>query len=444
MPLIDPPADHWARSMRRAAATPRVTRFRAQLGLPHGPLVLAGHQATFWHPGILAKWLAACAAADSLPATWAWLVVDHDTNDPWRIRLPWKDSAGNLSVKVWSLQSAGMTGESLPTVLRPVLAAVYPPVSGLGEEPALPCVGDGVEAIVAALRNHADASSAAAQVTLATRQLLHPLGEPAATVMSSAISRTDLFAELIARAMADPDRCALSYNAAVAAHPRARVRPLQRDSSRGWELPWWSAIAPRRTPAFAADLSRTEPSGLAPRALLMSGLLRLAGCDLFVHGLGGGRYDAITERWFADWLGESLVPVAVVSATCPLAFEYSSVPDPAQIAAIRHMAHTARHDPALLGDTQAAGRKAALLAEIRDQKRRGGRPADAFRAMHAILEECRARHSGELESLRRQAAAAAQRLTEAAIVHDRTWAFPLHPPAALVKLKAQITAQFKR
>ena len=39
---------------------------REQLGLPvHGPVIMTGHQAEFWHPGILAKYLA-CDAAGAI------------------------------------------------------------------------------------------------------------------------------------------------------------------------------------------------------------------------------------------------------------------------------------------------------------------------------------------------------------------------------------------
>ena len=38
----------------------------------------------------------------------------------------------------------------------------------------------------------------------------------------------------------------------------------------------------------------------------MTGLMRLAGCDLFIHGTGGGAYDLVTEEWLGSWMGWTL------------------------------------------------------------------------------------------------------------------------------------------
>ena len=56
---------------------------------------------------------------------------------------------------------------------------------------------------------------------------------------------------------------------------------------------------------------------LMPRALLLTALVRLGMCDLFIHGTGGLIYDRVTEQWFADWLGQaegSIAPMIGVTA----------------------------------------------------------------------------------------------------------------------------------
>ncbi|MEC9372360.1 MAG: hypothetical protein VYC34_00885, partial [Planctomycetota bacterium] len=51
---IEPAPARW--TAPRPADDAESTRFREQLGLPTGrPIVLTGHQAEFWHPGVLAK-----------------------------------------------------------------------------------------------------------------------------------------------------------------------------------------------------------------------------------------------------------------------------------------------------------------------------------------------------------------------------------------------------
>jgi hypothetical protein len=418
---------------------PRTDRFREQMGLPAGPLILAGHQAEFWHPGILAKWLAAGSAARALGASWAWVVVDHDDNDPWQVRYPVRRADGSLGVSTWVVDAASPSGGTTGT--RP--ASRDPRLPSAESEPALPCVADGIKAIRRALIAHADAASAAAQVTAATGDMLGPLAAPAATVFSTALSRTDLFADFLARASADPAHLAQTHNAPAADRAGAGVRPLERNATRGWELPLWR-LDPggARHRVFAADLRSTPRDALAPRALLMTALLRLAGSDLFIHGTGGGVYDTITEQWIRAWLGEELAPVAVVSATRTLPFPRHDAPSPRDIDRLRHAAHSSRHNPGLLGDRDAAGRKAALLERIRAEKRSGLRPRDTFQEMHDLLASYRARHAGDLAGLDRDAAAAADRQRESAIIHDRTWAFPLHPRDTLVGLKQEIDAVF--
>ena len=74
-PHIDPPeftasaASQW--KLRDAGARPSLaTDLRDALGIaPLRPVIMTGHQAGFWHCGILAKTLAASACAARAPST---------------------------------------------------------------------------------------------------------------------------------------------------------------------------------------------------------------------------------------------------------------------------------------------------------------------------------------------------------------------------------------
>ena len=127
----------------------------------------------------------------------------------------------------------------------------------------------------------------------------------------------------------DPVTCADSYNQAVSLVPGAGVASLRVDSDRV-ELPlWWLrwdrprqrvfAIRDRQEKqgadrwqfattdgpielgrlgdrAVAAERQGERSPTPAPRALLLTGLVRQYFADWFVHGTGGGNYDRITER----------------------------------------------------------------------------------------------------------------------------------------------------
>jgi hypothetical protein len=263
------------------------------------------------------------------------------------------------------------------------------------------------------------------------------------TLFASRLSSTRTFARLLDMMRADPDRCARTYNDAVAAHPAARLARLQTGDE--IELPLWridAAASRPRLRASARMVGDVPPTALAPRALLMTAMLRMAGCDLFIHGLGGGIYDHATEQWMREWLGIELAPTAVVTATLLLPLDVNAV-SPEEIDRAAWRAHHARHDPAMLGDAAAAAEKARLVQQIRDLKRAGHDAAPAFAQLHHLLDTIRVQHKEGLASLEREANEATARRAEASIAHDRTWPFPLYPPDDLRHLKNEIEARFE-
>ncbi|MCA9274359.1 MAG: hypothetical protein KDA31_15085, partial [Phycisphaerales bacterium] len=77
---LDPEPTSWANLITHNTSE-RATRFREQLGLPTDkPIIMTGHQAQLWHPGILAKLFAAQSVASQVGGVVVWLIVDMDTN----------------------------------------------------------------------------------------------------------------------------------------------------------------------------------------------------------------------------------------------------------------------------------------------------------------------------------------------------------------------------
>jgi hypothetical protein len=182
----------------------------------------------------------------------------------------------------------------------------------------------------------------------------------------------------------------------------------------------------------------------------MTGMLRLSGCSLFIHGTGGGGsddehegYDTVTEEWLREWLGAAeLAPLAVVTATRRLPLGVSACPREAEVAAARWRTHSALHHPAMVGNQQAEETKAALVSEIKGSRDRSAR-AELFRSMHRFLDEYRVRCATRLEGLRRGAAEIEGQRADAAIASDRTWPFPLYPEGTLRSLKTEIDESFE-
>lgn len=460
---IRPDAPGWRAACARFDLSAEARRFREQLGLPTDrPIVMTGHQAQVWHPGILAKYIAADVAAERFGANAAWVVVDQDTHDPSEVRYPvragGKDDA--LEVRTWRADGAerawGERFAEVPVGMTPAFGPGAVPEDV--QRAAAPHVRAGMMAIRDALARHADEPNAARQVGSALTDLLKGIVRPAPTVYALELCRTDLFKTLVQKMVADPERCLGAYQRAVKAHVDAKVAPLHEGEVPLWAIPEQAGAARKR--ATLAMLTSGSACRVAPRALLMTAMFRMAGCELFVHGLGGGGvdgaqgYDAITDEWMREWLGVTLPPVAVVTATVRLNFggaggdgqSQHAALTPEQIAHARWVAHAAKHRPELLGDAEGAAARARAVEELRalhgkrDEASRRAKRA-AYRALHEVLVGVRERRHARLEAIRAEATAAAARRGEAEIIADRTWAFPLYEAGQIAGLRGAIEAR---
>jgi len=480
---IQPAPAAWREMLAcRAPLDPRARALREALRLPiDRPVIASGHQATIWHAGILAKYLAVAHACDALGAAPLWVVVDHDPEDfttlavPARVPVPGpsEGASGRLARREVRLVSeeiaALLAADGAPRAIGPV--PIRDPEAALADAlapghatPALPGVADAVAGVGRALSDAAaGTTSAAEQVAAATATLIAPILEPLKplpTIMASSLARTEFFGWLVGMMRDEPVACVRAYNAAASAHPDARISPLATrggggdagQGSHAVELPLWHVRStdPIRRRVWSSDLPGIPRQELAPRALLLTGLLRLAGCDLFVHGTGGGGadgasgYDAITDRWLADWLGLPLAPTATVTATLtlPLLDPRAPAPTRADAARARWQAHHARHDGAFLGPG-AAQAKSAALGVINATRDRAARRS-AYASMHRVLADARAARSGAIDELTRKADQADALAADADVARDRTWPFPLHGLESLLAFDRAVRDRFAR
>jgi hypothetical protein len=446
---ITPEPARWDALLHGRRADQRARRFREQLGLPVDRLlIMTGHQAGFWHPGILAKYLAADAAARKPGAGAAWIVVDQDSNDPALIRYPVRRGDGGLGGALWDVEGDAPGHEpDTSTGSRAAIGPARPPTLPPDQAPAADSVLAGMAHIYTALESRSGEASLARQFAGAAADLLRPLVPPAPTVYATALAGTELFGELVDVMERDPGGCVRAYNAAVRARPEGGVRTLVFDDiNERYELPlWWVQAGEARRRVYAEDLPGIPRSQLAPRALFMTALLRLAGCDLFIHGTGGGAYDLITAEWLGEWAPTreaALAPMAVVTATRRLPLEHEPIPSAAEAARAAWAARHALHTPAMLGDQGAQREKDAMVERIRTPRRSGVDRAAEYRRMHALLERVLVGGVDRLRALREEARRARARLGDEVVLAERTWAFPLYPPAVLAAMRDEVEAAF--
>ena len=389
---------------------------RATLGLPDMPVIAAGHQSECWHAGILAKSLWAQAVARRGRACAVHVVVDQDGFDGMPVEWPFRRPDGWWGVRGHRFASAGgMRAAARCPSFRPRALE-----AGEGVESR---VREGLAALQQALQAHEGEPDAAMQGAKAVLALARPWLEPPRVVRASDLMRTALAARLLERMLEEPEACASAFNAALRIAPRAaRMLQVRGDES---ELPVWLLDAEGarvRAGARAVREARTRGATVLPRAFLMSAIARTALAERFVHGLGGGVYEQVTDRWLRAWLGWSPPAHDVVSASVRM-----ELPTPDAAEAPRLSWRRAWCDPDLMesgGTGPSASRRRALelIAAIppRDPRRR-----TAFRELVGERNAARLRRSGELEALRgAEEAAGAARLARE-LASRRTWCFAL-------------------
>jgi hypothetical protein len=410
---------------------------RRQLGLPIDcSLIATGHQAEFWHPGILAKFILADVLARDRRGAAIHLVVDQDTNEFATLDVPVRRPDGALGVMRHALTQAkpeASVGEHEAFEPRPLPA---------GWTPASADVEHGASAIIETLKAHRRSASAAEQIARSLQNLMAPYARVPHVIYASELLQSEVGGFLLERIEANPWACATRYNEAVTAVPGSG-NPLNVRDDRV-EVPMWRiGPAGERLRAWDDDIARAREGvvKLRPRALLLTGLMRLALCDLFIHGLGGRQYDLATERWFRGWLHVDLQPMAAATATLTLpigrALE-APVGLGAAIAARRRVWHDAEPGPSRPGPI-----KTELLRAVEAEARRSLARRAAFRRMHEGLAQLRVRASDELATLDMNVEAARRQYREAPIVNRRTWAFPLYPTSSLQALRERIEQEVR-
>ncbi|MFG0256887.1 MAG: hypothetical protein ACF8GE_03190 [Phycisphaerales bacterium JB043] len=444
MITLDPPASRWRSllddgpSWRNGALTDIARHAREQAGLPTDrPIVMTGHQPTFWHPGILAKFLACRHACEGLGAHSAWIVPDQDEVDPLHVRVPVFDARDKLIVRQCALGEAPLRGaavSSLPAA-EPDETEAYA---------TLDSVNEGLARIRGALASHSGAPDLARQTQGALADLLVDRVGRVPTVYATDFHSLDVYNAMLDEMERHPERLAHAYNSAVRANPDAGVNGLvANEVNDRWELPLWhvSDGEPRRR-VYAEQLDDLPSESIVPRALSMTAIARAHLCDLFIHGTGGGLYDRLTEQWMEKWSGTRLAHAAIVSATLTLPLR-DEQPTQERVRQARSRAHASRHNPEIVGDTSRGDAKRALIERIESTKHQGGDPAELFHALQELLSEHREANAEAIERLASAAPRPPPPREELPIVEDRTWAFPLHASAQIDALDECLAHQFQ-
>ena len=311
-------------------------------------LLLAGHQPEFFHPGVWVKNFAVNGIAQKHGLAPLNLVVDNDTVKGTTIRVP-----------VVAEQPGGVTFQTIPfDDLHAELPYEEHHAPNLALFDSFPSrvkslsQNWGFEPIVfecwrALQAEHDRGVHLWEAVSRLRRGLERRWGVNNFELPVSRLAETQAFSEFVWAIIENLPSFVESYNGAIQTYRtvhrlRSRNHPAPELERKGeWiESPFWiwRTDAPKRERLFARrieggieyqagerTIGRQMPATLKsagwkvrPRALALTLFVRLCLADGFIHGIGGGKYDEVTDTIIERFFGLEPPAYAVASATLRL------------------------------------------------------------------------------------------------------------------------------
>jgi hypothetical protein len=450
------------------------------------PLILTGHQPELFHPGVWVKNFAVAGLARAGGGLGLNLIVDHDVPKSTTLRVPQRegaairlhrldfdDWAGEIPFEDLKVQNEAVFA-SLRDRVRPLLEASVPD----------PLIDD---FWTRALRCRAATDRIGLRFALARRDLEASWGCRNLELPLSVVCETEGFLWFAAHLLAQLHRYQAVHNAALARYRtaykiRSRRHPVPALRRQGdWlEAPFWiwRAGAARRRPLVvrsraaslelridgddqpflelplgpdreaccAVERLLTLPSRgirLRTRALTTTMFARFLIGDLFVHGIGGAKYDELGDEIARDFLG--IEPPGFLTLSTTLWLDLGS--DPASLDQLHAVEQEIRDltfnpDRHLIELLAAADRewvelkRRAVSGRVATRRERIARYFEIRRCNEALRPLVEAERQ-ELIRLREQLLAGLQ---YNALAHDRQYSLVLHSERRLREAMSRVEA----
>lgn len=375
------------------------------------PLIATGHQIELSHPGVWAKNIVINLIAQRTQGSAMHIAVDTDS--PKHLDLRWPGSGPLPMTDQADVNPADWSGATLsptPAHLRHLISSYNAAAAQWDFQPLMPEFFESV-------RSHLmDEPFLSPLILRATHELDWSLGMRHDALTLSPMLDSDAYLSLVMHICSDIENFARHYNEALAEYRRiARIRSATRpmpDLEIGAdriELPFWidDLSTGQRVRAYAnrspngwtlgcrdrlvfdgklsaADAAcklrlflRSTAQRLSPRALTLTMFFRLLLVDQFIHGIGGGQYDQVTDRIIRTYF--ELEPPAFSVTTATMYFPGAGEPPRICVPCLVSEGHKLRHD--LLGP-----QKDSFLQTISSAPRRSIERKTTYLAMHRALQ----------------------------------------------------------
>ena len=370
--VVGQPLARWAQSARREV----LSRSAAYAGVSWGdapsdaelqhaverPLIVTGHQSELFHPGVWLKNFVADQMARSCGGAALNLIIDGDLCRRSSIDVPGGSvDQPRTTVVPFDAEQKSIPWEQRRVVERALWRSFPQRVLDAGRPLiAAPLLLEWWQVVEQHEAATARIGSAFAQ---ARRRLEVRWGLRNWELPQSELCQTKAFRQFLLHILGELPRFVAAYNGALAEYRivhrlRNRAQPApDLDADGKWiEAPFWmwTAEDPRRRALFIrlaspaveladksgwtgrldlddessalADLARWESRGvkIRSRALTTTLFARLAFADVFIHGIGGAKYDQATEEIARRFWGCQLPPPAVVSGTLHMPIDHAA------------------------------------------------------------------------------------------------------------------------
>ena len=310
------------------------------------PFVVTGHQPTFFHPGIWLKHLVVDRVARDAGGIGLSMSVDTDSPEEIGVDVPRREGRELHLVHETLLRA----GPDVPyeAIDAPSAADWQAFVSRLHahlDTVPLPEAMRALRAFAEAAGTPIKEMNFVGFLTAARRR--YEGNRSYAELPVSQLSGCQTFKQFAWHLLCDGAHFAAVYNKHLASYrTRYKIRtsaqpfPDLASEADRQELPFWILSNRRRQPLFvqrrgstirlfagpthvldadaAAGPDVLRDVALRGRAFALTGFSRLCVADLFVHGVGGGRYDRVTDAVIRDYFGIEPPAYAVATATLHL------------------------------------------------------------------------------------------------------------------------------
>lgn len=433
-------------------------------------LWLTGHQPDIFHPGVWVKYFLLDALAAESGGLGLDLVVDTDTFSTVGVTAPCMSPEVRRCSAYLAVSESGSVFFTSPVPSLPAIEDFCESGANMLSSLRAPALGKHFDAFCSHLREQQpQAANLSDFLTRVRRRYESASGTCYLELPVSRMARSESYLRFVAHLMREADRFAAVHNAELkryrtATKTRSIAQPFPDLSViDGWtETPFWLVTSEAREAVFVRHegdqiVLRTGDTSilstgascdelmaalssvtlLAPRALTLTMYARLILGDTFIHGVGGGRYDSVTDAVIRGFFDIDPPPYVVASMTMYLPLGAHVVTDQ-EVADARGRLHRLEHNPDdLLNEvefdsaaeheraTRLAAEKARLVDQIKKSDADKKALGLAIRRVNAELAELLSPLALEM---RREFAQLEGQLAASEVLTDRTYPYCLWSP----------------